>query len=931
MPTIYLQFRITRYIFLMRQTIMGLFAVGALFMQSCSADMENLTIKDNIATPEIDATTENYQKGVLRVKLSASLCESIENEAARGELLLKDILSAELDDIAILSSKRLFPHAGKFEKRTREMGMHLWYVVKFDPTVPTTRVTRAFTKSDNVLQIEQVPVIVHYKAEVMPDYAGMVRSAASRQEGSEMPFNDPMLPEQWHYKNEGLYPNYLPSADVNVHPVWKNNLTGNPEVIVCVVDNGVDYLHADLRDNIYINQAELAGAAGEDSDNNGYVDDIYGYNFVDDTAIIERNDHATHVAGVIAAVNNNGIGVSGMAGGDGTPNSGVKIMIAQIFTKTSSSDGTVAIKYGADNGAVISQNSWGYPNLTDTPETDRLAIEYFRKYAGVDENGEQTGPIRGGIVVFATGNESRPYSSPGSCELAVSVTGIAPNFTKANYSNYGYFATLAAPGGSVMSDFGADSRGGILSTTTDDTYRRMQGTSMACPHVSGAFALLVSQVANSGKKGVTGEEMIQQLVNNSRPIDNYNPLYEGQLGGLVDIYRATGGNSQHAPEAVTDFAITSYTHTAASFKWSVPNDEDDLTNIGFRIYYSTERLQNIDFDRLPATVQYQEVGEYVPGVGQEMITRIRGLQPSTSYYFAIQAYDFSGNRAPLSNEAVATMLDNKAPVITAREGNELYVKTSGTARLRFDISDPENEDIEVSFEVGSNAESYVLANNTVTFFVNGAATPVGSYNSVMTVTDKYNAQSKQNILYHIVEESAPEKTENELSSVEITGIAQTYSLKWTDYIVDKDGDVLEASITVADESIASAVIDGNDIVFTTKAYGTTTCVLEAKDRNNPAVQIEFTLTCKREGEQPALELQMYPNPVRDQLNIKANESATGQLKVYSASGSTVLTMENMELKSGVAQTINMKELRAGQYVVQFESNGKSIKKTITKI
>ena len=80
-----------------------------------------------------------------------------------------------------------------------------------------------------------------------------------------------------------------------------------------------------------------------------------------------------------------------------------------------------------------------------------------------------------------------------------------------------------------------------------------------------------------------------------------------------------------------------------------------------------------------------------------------------------------------------------------------------------------------------------------------------------------------------------------------------------------------------------------------------------------------------------MELQMEPNPVRDQLKVKDNESANGKLKEYSASDSTVLTMEDMELKSGVAQTINMKELRAGQYVVQFESNGKSIKKTITKI
>ena len=916
----------------MKQTILGLFAAGALLTQSCSTDMNHLNLNDEIAAPELNDESQNYQKGVLRVQLSEALCQSITEETEESYQRIKEVLESELGDITILSSERLFPHAGKFEKRTREMGMHLWYVVKFDPTIPATRISRSFAKSSHVVKIEQVPVTVHYKAEVMPNYADLLAKAATRNGNNDTPFNDPLLPQQWHFRNEGLYPNYLPGADINVYPLWKNNLTGNPDVIVCVVDNGVDYMHEDLKDNMYINMGELNGTDGEDSDGNGYVDDLYGYNFVDNTGIIERSDHATHVAGVIAAVNNNGIGVGGIAGGNGTPNSGVKIMTAQIFTKTRSSDGAVAIKYGADNGAVISQNSWGYPNLTETPETDRLAIEYFRKYAGVDENGNQTGPIRGGIVVFASGNESRPYSSPGSCELAVSVTGVTPNFTKANYSNYGAYATIAAPGGSVLSEYGTESLGGVLSTVANNEYGRLQGTSMACPHVSGAFALLVSQVANSGEKEVTGQELIDKLVKNARPIDNYNPLYEGQLGsGMVDLYRAAGGSSQYAPERVSGFTLLSHTHSTASFEWTVPNDQDDLNNIGFRIYYSNEPLSGLDFNNLPATVQYEEIGESVPTAGSKMSSRIRGLQPSGTYYFAVQAYDFSGNKAPISDVIIATMADNRAPIITARDGEELYVKTTGTGRLRFEVADPENEEMEVEFEAGSEAESFVLSSNVVTFFINGSVVPLGTYTSTMTVKDKYNATSKTTITYHIVKESAPQKTEKELSLVNIIGTLQQHRVKWTEYVVDTDGDELTANISVADEAIASAEIEGDDIVFNTKAYGTTTCVLEVKDRNNPAVVIEFTLACNREGAQPDLELQLYPNPVRESLNIKPNESATGQFKVFNASGATVLSLQQLELTGGVAKTIDMSGLRAGQYVVLFESNGRTIRKTITKL
>ncbi len=914
----------------MKRILIGMCMAGALFTQGCSSGMNDFMDNHEAVHPEAEDSTSNYESGVIRVKLSEALCESIsENEDTRT---LKTRLSNELGNLPIVSMKRLYPYAGKFEKRTREMGMHQWYVVKFDPNMPTSRMVSSFTRSKDVEKVERVPVIIHFKSEVTTNYTSMVQAKAASQATSEAPFNDPYLSDQWHYKNNADNKNHLPNADVNVYPVWKNKLVGNAEVIVCVVDNGVDYMHEDLIDNIYMNRAEQGGTPGEDSDNNGYIDDVYGYNFVDNTGTIEPNDHATHVAGVVAAMNNNGKGVCGLAGGDGTPNSGVKILIAQIFTKKGSTDGAPAIKYGADNGAVISQNSWGYPSLTEAPESDRLAIDYFNKYAGVDENDQQVGPIRGGIVVFATGNENRPYSSPGSYRGAVSVTSIAPDYTKAYYSNYGLYASIAAPGGSLETKYGLGEAGGILSTIANNSYGRMQGTSMACPHVSGAFALLVSQVANAGTKEVTGKELIDKMLVNTRPIDNYNPLYEDQMGrGLVDIYRAIGGSSQQAPDAVSDFSLISKTHSTATFEWTVPNDADDANDIGFTIYYSTETLDGVDFNNLPSHVGSAVVGEYTPATGSKMSTRIRGLQPGTSYHFAVQAYDLSGNKAALSNLVQTTLTENAAPIITARDGSEIYVKENTTGRLRFDIKDPENEELKVNFNTASSAESFIVSNNVVTLFLNTSGIKVGTYTTQLVVTDLYGASSEKAITYHIIKETSPEITDKELANVEMTAIHEEYRFNWTEYIVDKDGDQLQTSVKVENEAIATATIIGDEVVITTKAFGSTRVILSAKDSNNPAVERSFILICKGEGVPNALELQMYPNPVREKLNISSNETVTGTLHVFNANGAKVKSENNLELKNGSAATIDMKSLRPGQYSVQFEANGVTIKRNITKI
>ena len=364
-------------------------------------------------------------------------------------------------------------------------------------------------------------------------------------------FNDPDLSKQWYFDNPGTESWQREGADIRLVDVWKQ-YNGNPAIIVAVVDGGINQEHPDLQDNLWTNPGEIP-KNGIDDDGNGYIDDVHGYNFVDDNAILVPHRHGTHVAGTIGATNNNETGISSIAGGNGTPGSGVKLMSCQILKSLTSTGGEVAsdpfiaaaIKYGADNGAVISQNSWGYAVGTGRNTSSYInpvhkeAIDYFIKYAGCDNNGEQLdgSPMKGGIVLFASGNANTSdprIAAPADYDKVVAVAAIEADYRKASYSNYGTYMDISAPGGALNGD------GRIWSTTTKlaGNYEYLAGTSMACPLVSGVAALVIEKYG-VGKKGFTPETLKEILYQSAYDLDEYNPRYTGQLGhGCVDATAA---------------------------------------------------------------------------------------------------------------------------------------------------------------------------------------------------------------------------------------------------------------------------------------------------------------------------------------------------------------------------------------------------------
>ena len=517
-------------------------ALVALALTGCSDSLSTLDSSEGKADITIPADAE---AGELLIKFSPEMSDILDqaqlSQTRAGKATRSGIPSTDevLDILGSYSFERVFPVDANTEARTREAGLHLWYTVKFSKGTDLKVAAERLKQLGEISKVQTNGRIKRaYNTDSKRIYLSdkALQQKSTRAAAAEGEPNDPGFASQWHYRNlgegnydfENLNNNHVGAkagCDVNALEAWKT-CTGDPSIIVAILDEGVMYTHPDLAANMWCNPGESVQGAQTDGDGNGYEGDLHGYNFVTESGDItwtDANDsgHGTHVAGTIAAVNNNGKGVCGVAGGDGTPNSGVKIMSCQVFSGQNSvtlAGEARAIKYAADNGAVILQCSWGYNSsesselsgYTPGPATEKEwaetyplekeALDYF-----INNAGSPNGVIDGGIAVFAAGNEYAGNPAfPGAYSKCVSVASLAADYTPACYTDFGSLVTLSAPGGDLEyygkigeteDEYWAETgeqKGAVLSTLVKNgqpAYGYMEGTSMACPHVSGVAAL----------------------------------------------------------------------------------------------------------------------------------------------------------------------------------------------------------------------------------------------------------------------------------------------------------------------------------------------------------------------------------------------------------------------------------------------------------
>ncbi|MBR3287574.1 MAG: S8 family serine peptidase [Bacteroidales bacterium] len=638
-----------------RWTVAAAALVLSGMLACCSDGLQTSGLSD-------EAASETISPGVLNIKWETAVTERLESLDAEDAAAFVDSL---LSEVKVTSACRIFTGADRFEPRTRAAGLHQWYEVSYEAPLAVTRGLPASVRPAGAIYVE-IPVNpVSLRTPLVPAVALPIRTRVS-----EPIFDDPYYGEQWYLRNDGMLTAMARRGeDIRIEEVWPQ-WTGSSDVIVAVLDGAVDASHPDLAANMWVNVAERDGESGRDDDGNGYADDVHGYNFFGMKARMTPDDHGTHVAGIIGAVNNNGIGICGIAGGDGSPGSGVRIMTCQILedNKLSFYSNIVekSLKYAADNGAVICNNSWAYDVHVPMSHSEKAAIDYFVKYAGVDEHGNQTGPMRGGLVVFAAGNAGTSEKLfPPAYEQVVAVAGLDPAGRVADYSSYGSWVDISAYGGFISDEIPEEM---LLSTVIGGEYAYAAGTSMAAPQVAGVAALLVGRY---GGEGFTVDRLKEMLFHTHDRVYDANPAFAGQLGaGVLDAALAmTEYPADWEPPRTVLPVVTDTGYHDLTVCWPAVSDAAGQPVAKYRVVWQPDG----DSQETHSAAIYLAEEDLLQ---TELYYTVDGLQAGTLYRISVVAVD--GFQYASETSPVTVSTKSVAPPRQLQPVPPFYAETLGS-------------------------------------------------------------------------------------------------------------------------------------------------------------------------------------------------------------------------------------------------------------
>lgn len=863
--------------------------LAAIALVSC---IKEVPVVNNQGTKTPAAIESNIVQGSVIVRVTEEMAAALEQSEGMPETKSAEF-NAVMRQFGVKKYTRVFDSDPRWVERERREGLHLYYQLDFDPELSVA--TKAAADLAGMPGIENTEVI--YKKKLMYTTTP----------------NDQYFSKEWHLYNSNGY-------DLNVQKVWTEFTQGDPKVIVNVVDGGVKPDHPDLLENV------IPGKAGGSK------------NFVTNNYTITGHFHGTHVGGTISATTNNGTGVAGIAGGDyATGKKGVQLLCSQVFTDNNSASSFAnAIKYGADNGAVISQNSWGYDfdsngdyqisqseyqnavrAAQSFPNTSEAkAIDYFIKYAGCDNSGNQlpNSPMKGGIVFFSAGNDNIDVGVPAIYESCVAVGAFAKTGKKASFSNYGDWVDICSPGQDIYN----------TSCGNYGTYTNMSGTSMACPMVSGVAALLISY---RGGQGFTNELLKEALLKSA---DDKIP--SSKIGPMINAYNAMIYKLEPAPDPLASYTATTQANNV-NFEWKVPAKKDKSEPVdGVLLVASKTRnsIANINPSSLTEDIVSASVPTGDKKVGDTATGTITGLDFGATYYVAAIPF------ATASYATVGTIKQvetghNDPPTVTPQfEPSELNVRASEIKEFRFLIADPDNHSFTVDYKKANNCETWLINQNgilQVTIPAPQIEETGRSYTSTIIATDQYGLKTEYPFTYTVLPNNPPvvgAKFDNIVANIGAKQAKVSLEGKFS----DPDGDALEYTVTSSSSSIVKGSIGGTTLDLT---FGSTSgeakITVVARDGRGAEAKQTFRVLLRVQGEN----VSVYPTQVTNTLTVGTGVALTDtHIDIFSQLGALVYTFDG-QTSAFKPVEIDLSGLAPGRYQVKVTFGGETYTKTIVKL
>ena len=517
--------------------------------------------------------------------------------------------------------------------------------------------------------------------------------------------------------------------------------------------------------------------------------------------------------------------------------------------------------------------------------------------------------MRGGIVIFAAGNENTDVSG-NSYEAIFNVASVGADYYRAYYSNYGDWVDISAPGG--------DAKKGnqVLSTLPGNKYGKMQGTSMACPHVSGIAALIVSRF---GTEGFSPKEVERRMIESAISIQSFNKKY--LMGaGLVNAYGAIAGSGGAAPGVPANLSVSAKSNNL-HFQVTVPEDADDGVPSAIKLFYGTQPFSSASSDLMFATyyLDDQSAGDKLEGV-------VSGLEFNTRYYVAAAAIDLAGNLSGLTDAIPVTTGGNSAPVIEVLSGTSLTIKPHQIGKLSFQVDDPDghfyNIDL-INDTPGITLDT--LTRNKPVIVVKGENTASGNYKAKLSVTDIYGANASQAVSITVLENHPPKVAEQLPDRIFQQGVT-TEELPSATYFQDEDGEDLSYNFQISNETVVNMTYQGGKFFLTPMNYGYSDVTVTATDIRKESVTQTFRVLV-RDGSQ---DVDIYPNPVQDYLYVRTSEEASANLKLVSVTGATVFE-DSLTITPFEPAKVDVRTFPAGVYTVTLDYGGKIISRQIVKL